>query len=227
MTGYGLKHATAGTARMLAASKLVEAFGHVSARLPGGGFLITSTKPTLEATADSVVTVDADGTVVEDPSGAAPLEIPMHAGIYRSRPDVAAICRGHGPAMVAWGVAAEDVPLLHGLGAIAGAVVPVHPDLNLITTQESGDRLALTLGHHHCALLLSNGGLAVGADLLEAATRLWFLEERAKVALAARRTEPAAGNWDQRMTYTDVELIRAKAWFKARFGPADPIFDPE
>ncbi len=155
MTGDELKQAVADTARMLAASELVGAFGHVSARLPDGGFLITATRPML------------------------------------------------------------------------GAVVPVHPDLDLIAGPESGDRLALTLGQHHCALLLSNGGLAVGADLLEAATRLWFLEERAQVALAARRTEPAAGDWEQRMAYTDIELIRAKAWFKARFVPASPTPDRE
>ena len=97
-----LKTEVAATARMLAAAGLVEAFGHVSARLSGEGFLITPTLPLLDAVAGTVITVDGADAVVDDPAGAAPLETPLHAAIYRARPDVAAICRGHGPAMVAW-----------------------------------------------------------------------------------------------------------------------------
>ena len=71
-------------------------------------------------------------------------------------------------------------------------------------------------------LLRANGGLAVGADLVEAATRLWFLEERARVALAAA---PGAGDdidWAPRLAHTGIELRRAKAWFAARFATAGP-----
>ncbi len=217
-----LKTEVAATARMLAAAGLVEAFGHVSARLSGEGFLITPTLPLLDAVADTVITVDGADAVVDDPAGAAPLETPLHAAIYRARPDVAAICRGHGPAMVAWGVTVEDLPLQHGLGAIAGVRIPVHPDVDLIASAESGQRAAATLGPHHGVLLRANGGLAVGTDLVEAATRLWFLEERARVALA---TAPSAGadiDWGNRHTHTAVELRRAKAWFAARFATADP-----
>lgn len=217
-----LKTEVAATARMLAAAGLVEAFGHVSARLDGDGFLITPTLPLLDAVAGAVITVDGAGTVVDNPAGAAPLETPLHAAIYRGRPDVAAICRGHGPAMVAWGVTVEDLPLRHGLGAIAGVRIPVHPDVDLIASAESGERAAATLGPHHGALLRANGGLAVGADLLEAATRLWFVEERARVVLAAAPPAGADIEWGHRLTHTGAELRRAKAWFAARFATADP-----
>ena len=217
-----LKAAVALTARMLAAAGLVEAFGHVSARLHGGGFLITPTSPLLDAVADTVITVDDAGTVIDDPAKAAPLETPLHAAIYRARPDVGAVCRGHGPAMVAWGVEVEDLPLRHGLGAIAGVRIPVHPDFDLIASAESGERAAATLGLHHGALLRANGGFAVGADLLEAATRLWFLEERARVVLAAGPSAGADIEWGHRLAHTEAELRRAKAWFAARFGTPDP-----
>jgi len=217
MNSEPLKTEVAATARMLAAAGLVEAFGHVSARSDDGHFLITPTAPMLGAEAGTIITVGPDGQVVDDPSGAAPLEIPLHAGVYRARPDVGAICRGHGPAMVAWGTSTEPVPVFHGLGAIAGDVVPVHPDLDLISTRESGDSAAATLSVHHGALLLANGGFAVGDDLLEAATRLWFLEERASVALRASGSQPPEGDWEHRRTHTAIELKRAKAWFRARF----------
>ena len=217
MSNKRLKTEVAATARMLSAAGLVEAFGHVSARINDGQFLITPTTPMLEAGAETIITVGPDGRVVDNPSGAAPLEIPLHAGVYRARPDVGAICRGHGPAMVAWGTSTDPVPLFHGLGAIAGEVVPVHPDLDLISTRESGDSAAATLSLHYGALLLANGGFAVGDDLLEAATRLWFLEERASVAIRARGSQPPQGDWEHRLTHTAIELKRAMAWFQARF----------
>ena len=166
-----LKAEVAATARMMAAARLVEGFGHASVRLPGGGFLMTSTAPLLSTTPETILTVDDSGNAIDAPAGK-PLEIVIHAGIYRARPDVGSVCRGHGAAMAAWGVRGEPVPLLHGMGGLAGEVVPMHQDLALITTLESGDRMAATLGDNRSMLLLANGGVAVGADLLEAATRL-------------------------------------------------------
>ena len=222
MTIDFLKAEVASTARMLSVAGLVEAFGHVSARLEGGGFLITPTLPMLSAAATTIVTVNSHDVVVEDPAAAAPLELPLHGAIYRSRPDVSAICRGHGPAMVRWGLDTRPVPLLHGLGAIAGEVVSVHPALDLIASRSLGDDVAVTLGANYGALLLANGGFAVGRDLLEAATRLWFLEERAAIALDSDVADAPVGDWLSRLTYTAIELERAKSWFLARFGPPDP-----
>lgn len=220
---------TAATARMLCAAGLVEAFGHVSARLDGDGLLITPTSPLLAVTADDVVRVWPDGALAAGEGSRAPLEIPLHAAVYRARPDVAAVCRGHGPSMVAWGTRTVALPLLHGLGALAGAEVPVHADLELITTAAAGDAVAATLGDGHAALLLANGGFAVGATLLEAATRLWFTEERARVALAALAAAPGADAdaWERRRRHSGVELERAMAWFAARFAPPAPPAVPE
>ena len=110
----------------MSAAGLAEAFGHVSARWKGG-FAITSTLPFAVAGPEGVVVVPDAG---DPPSGGAgaPLETPMHAAVYLARPDVGAICRGHPPAVVAWGTGIEELPLLHGLGALAGTRVWVHPD---------------------------------------------------------------------------------------------------
>ncbi len=226
-----LRAEVAATARMLSAAGLVEAFGHVSARLPDGGFAITPTTPLLAVTPGDVVVVDADG--VAPPGSAAPLEVPLHAAIYLARPDVAAICRGHGRSMVAWGVGTTALPLLHGLGAIAGRRVRVHPDPRLVTTPAAGEAVASTMGTDDAVLLRANGGLAVGPTLGEAATRLWFTEERAAVALAVGAASGPAGLdapagdppvaddvWQARLDDTPAELRRAVAWFTTRFGDA-------
>lgn len=210
------------TARMLASAGLVEAFGHVSARI-AGGFLITNTSPLFEATDDDVIRVES-GVPTGGPTHAAPLEIPMHAAIYDARPDVWAICRGHPPYVVTWGVSVEPLPLLHGLGGMAGRTVRTHPEIELVKTAEAGESVARTLGDDSGVLLATNGCLAVGADLLQAATRLWFLEERARVAVQAR----SAGltpvtvreyTWDRRLFDSAPELVRAREWMRRSFAP--------
>jgi ribulose-5-phosphate 4-epimerase/fuculose-1-phosphate aldolase len=231
-----LAQQVASTARGLVRAGLVEAFGHVSTRLDDAGLLITPTTPLAGVDASQVVQVDASGAPLQA-TAPAPLELPLHLAIYRARPEVHAICRGHGPSMVAWGTTRAELPLRHGLGLLAGTRVRVHPERDLITTLEAGDAAATTLGEDPCVLLWANGGLATGADLLDAATRLWFLEERARVALEAPALDPAAGApaspdaaspdpsaaaWTDRGRHSRAELTRARAWFAATYLHDDP-----
>ena len=51
-----------------------------------------------------------------------------------------------------------------------------------------------------------------------AATRLWYLEERCRVAVEAGPVERPEGAWEERLSDSAPELVRAKAWFAARFG---------
>lgn len=211
----------AATARMVAAAGLVEAFGHVSART-ASGFLITSTRPLSDASADDVIVVES-GTPVDGPVDALPLETPMHAAIYQSRPDVGAICRGHPPYAVVWGIITERLPLLHGLGGMSGAVVRVHPEIELVKSPEAAAAVAETLDEDFGVLLQANGCLSVGKDLLEAATRLWFLEERARVVVQARSAGIGMMGkpqriWRRRLEDSNAELIRAKEWFLRTYG---------
>jgi HCOMODA/2-hydroxy-3-carboxy-muconic semialdehyde decarboxylase len=230
-----LSSLVAATARAVVAAGLIEAFGHVSARLgdgEGGGVLITPTTPLAAVRPEDIVRVDASGAV-HPPGAPAPLEVALHRSIYMARPDVNAICRGHGPAMVAWGTRGAPLPLRHGLGLLAGAHVRVHADLQLVTDHEAGDAVAATLGQDACVLLLGNGGLAAGRDLLEAATRLWFLEERARVALTAApeptsAQDPDDGEWRRRGRHSAAELDRAMTWFAStHLNDQRPTHQPE
>jgi HCOMODA/2-hydroxy-3-carboxy-muconic semialdehyde decarboxylase len=212
-----LRDAVAATARMLSRAGLVEAFGHVSARV-GEGAVITSVLPLARCRAADTVVVDADGIPSEGPGEHLPLEAPMHLALYRARPDVMAICRGHPPAAVVWGTGTTELPLRHGLGALAGARVPVHPDVALVTDSEAGDAVARTLGGHHALLLRGNGALAVGSSLGKAAVRLWYLEQRARVATSAPDDGSAPSAWEPRLAHTAEELRRAIRWFVDTFG---------
>lgn len=218
--------AVARAARMMAAAGLVEAFGHVSARLPGGGAAITSTLPLHIARAQDVVVVDAVGTPLAGAVTDVPLEVWLHLAVYAARPDVRAVARGHSPSVVVWGTGFEDLPLLHGLGMLAGRRVRVHDDVALVSDLGRGAAAARLLRDDLALLLRGNGALAVGADPVEAATRLHALEERAAVALRSRSLVPTvpvtSDAWHARARDTPVELRRACRWFAARYDVPEP-----
>lgn len=218
---HDLREAVAASARMLASAGLVEAFGHVSARTEGG-FLITGTGPMFEAGPDDVILVEG-GAPVAGPVETLPLETPMHQAVYEARPDVRAICRGHPPYAVVWGVGTEPLPLLHGLGGMAGWEVQVYPGIGLVKSPEEGRAVTAALGRDFAVLLRANGCLAVGEDLAEAAVRLWYLEERARVAVQARAAAVGTGgaptqDWAARLGDSSAEMVRAKRWLSSAHG---------
>jgi ribulose-5-phosphate 4-epimerase/fuculose-1-phosphate aldolase len=218
MSGYDEAFAraeVAKTAKMLARAGLVEGFGHVSFRF-GQGCLITSTMPLHDMDKDSIVKVDPSIDFADHTN--LPLETPLHIAIYESRTDVQAICRGHGNFMVVYGAMnTNELPALHGLGLLAGKSVKVFEDVELITSFKLAEKVANALGDNYAMLLRGNGGFAVGKSLIEAAVRLYFLEERARVAvLAGTATEHI--DWSKRLAYTGAELKRACKWFESRFG---------
>ena len=214
---FAVRDGVAATARMIHAAGLVEAFGHVSARTVDG-FAITSTSPLADASPDDVLLVDADAPLASQPG--LPLETAMHALIYRRRDDVDAICRGHPPYAVVFGAGdSTQLPMRHGLGALAGMKVPVYLDCNLVTDFVSAEAVTTSLGDGYALVLRANGALAVGGDLVEAATRLYFLEERARVALqCGQPTLISDETWRVRGGHSSAEMARAKCWFVDAFG---------
>lgn len=215
MDEQAMRESIVRTARMMASAGLAGAFGHVSTRWCDG-FAITSTRPFTHAGSEDVVLVHD----LDDPpsgGGGVPLETPMHAAIYVNRPDVGAICRGHPSAVVALGVGVADIPLLHGLGAIAGQRIAVHPDVDLIHTLAQGAEVAETLKDEHGVVLRTNGCFAVGATQLEALTRLYYMEERAAVALN-KPVDVSPVDWNERLRHTSTELTRAMEWVEVTFG---------
>jgi len=205
-------------ARLLAAAGLVEAFGHVSARLDDGGFAITSTAPLGRATAADTLGCDGAGRPLGDVGGL-PLETPLHAAIYAARDDVAAICRTHSPAAVAAGVAGEVPPVVHGLGGLSGRVA-LFPDPQLVTDGERAAAAVAALGADDCLLIRGNGALATGVSLPEAAVRAWYLEERARVWQAGQ-PELSGDALEERSRHHPAEADRAWSWLRWRFGEAE------
>lgn len=210
--------AVASVARMAVSAGLVEAFGHVSARTETG-FVITTVLPLARSVADEVIVVDDQDGAVDGLVEYLPLETPMHAAIYRARTDVGAVVRGHPSSVVDWGVGVDNLPHLHGLGGMAGDRVRVHDDIELVTDDARAGAVAERLADDMSLILRGNGAFAVGSTPVEAATRLYFMNERARVALRAQAapvTDPAI--WERRLVHSRPELVRAMTWFEDSFG---------
>jgi HCOMODA/2-hydroxy-3-carboxy-muconic semialdehyde decarboxylase len=171
-------------AGVLARHGLVTAFGHVSERLDPRFALLTPPRA-LDALSEDDVLVTLDLDAPELPDGA-PGEAWMHWAIYRSRPDVRAICRGQPPSSHPIGALGGPFRPIHGQGAWVSNTLVVFDDACLVRTRGAGEQLATRLADQDAIILRGNGALAVGASAAEAATRLWLLEASARYTLQAR-----------------------------------------
>ncbi len=172
--------------RVLTYFKIVEGFGHVSARLPGGNGMIITPRIALGLVTEALlVEVDDQGNQTAG-EGRPPLEAIMHLAVYRRRKDVMGIARGHPRNVAAYACAGQPLQVAHGFGANLGPVVRVTAEPFLVATKELGDAVANALGDDAEAVILhSNGMLSVGQSVPHASVQALFLEETAELQLKA------------------------------------------
>lgn len=179
--------ALAAAARVLDSLGLVAGFGHVSTRVPGDDrFLLTPRIAPGLTTPDDVLVVDLAGHV----TGAAnlPIEWHVHASVYGARPDVAAVARVHSFPANVLSVVAEPIRPAHYLGAILQGDVAIHDAPDLVTDEGRGRQMAVALGSAAGLLLRGNGQVVVGSTVAEACVRAVYLDEAARLQLAAIST---------------------------------------
>lgn len=181
--------------RILAGAGVLDAFGHVSARHPADPerFLISrSRSPELVEAAD-IHESYVDGTLVEPGSHHPYIERFIHAAIYASRPDVAAVVHSHADDVVPFSISRTPLrPVLH-TAAPMGASVPVWDiregfgsETNmLVTTLEQGRDLAARLGEARVVLMRGHGFAAAGRSLFEAVKIALYLPRNARILSAA------------------------------------------
>lgn len=171
---------------------LVDAFGHVSARLDRGTALITPARDLATATIADTVEVDLDSD--ELPPGA-PAEAFLHRAIYRARPEVGAVCRAQPPAALAAAAITGEIRPVHGQCAWLGASVPIHPDPRLLRSAELGNAAAGSLGDRDAMLLRGNGAVTT-ADLPGlAVARMWVLATTCEIWLQINAGSAPAPVW--------------------------------
>ncbi|HXH06522.1 MAG TPA: class II aldolase/adducin family protein [Vicinamibacterales bacterium] len=206
-----LTHQLADALRMLERAGIIDHSGHASARRDAGSFYINSGASVRSAlTAADIVAIDLDGKLVEG-TARPPLEFPLHAEIYRARPDVQAIMHTHPRWSTLLTTAGVPVRPVCAQGALLGEIPVVESPLS-VNTRAMGERVAAALGSGRAVLLKAHGGVVAGADLVECFALAAYLEENARRQyLAMQIGDPYV------LSAAEQEACRANLWSPALF----------
>src|SRR5215208_3943823 len=190
-----LKQLLASGTRILYEHGIVDAFGHLSARLPGTDrFVVNPRQSPALLRPETVLTMTLDGEVL-DGSGRPNSEWHIHASIYRARPDVLSVVHAHSDQSIIFSLSpAPLLPLFGHTSPVFGAApLPIYPHPRLITDRLRGDRLAQTLGDRAAVLLRGHGCAVVSPSLEQTVIRVLELERNGRMLqalLAQNRGEP-------------------------------------
>ena len=182
--------------KILLHHKILDSFGHVSARHPfhPDRFLLPRRVAPGLTRVEDIREFGLDGELVEDDGAPTFLERYIHSGVYAARPDVQAVIHSHSPAIITFGVL-KDVPLraVCHTGRFLGTAVPVFeirdvagPSSNMLIVNEGlGRALANSLGHAHVVLMRGHGSTVVGTSVQQAVMRAIYTEANASILAAA------------------------------------------
>jgi L-fuculose-phosphate aldolase len=168
--------------------------GHVSAReAPGSDrFWVKPTGMGLgEVTPDDLVLLDLDGQRI---SGTRPIhhEMPIHAEIYRSRPDVNCVVHTHPFSAAALASARADFKMISQDSVLFANGFGWYDSAVLVVTPEQGRRVAEALGRYQL-VLLKNHGIAAADTTIESATFLAVSFDRSlRLQIAAATLGPVS-----------------------------------
>jgi len=217
-----LKRDVISACRVLSDQKLVEGFGHVSARLPdSGSFLLTPRISLALVTEADLLTLNLDGKVRED-RHPAPFEAWLHTAIMKSKPAVNAVTRIHARVANMFSVTDRKLEPVHNHGSFFSGGVPVFKKPDLISSAALGAEMVETLGAHPAILLRGNGQVTVGRTIAEAVMMAIYLEEAAAILYGALQIgtpiplTQAESSQRRIEALPPVDLERAWNFFKSR-----------
>jgi ribulose-5-phosphate 4-epimerase/fuculose-1-phosphate aldolase len=160
--------------RILSDHKLVDGFGHVSARHDRdlGRYVMTRNLAAGLVTPDDIVEFDLDSRPIRDIGVGYSVERFIHGEIYRSRPDVMAIVHSHAAPLILFSVIKAPLRPLYHVASFLEDGAPIFDirdaagmtDL-LIRTPELGRSLAQTLADKSVVLMRGHGATIVGASI--------------------------------------------------------------
>jgi L-ribulose-5-phosphate 4-epimerase len=163
-----LRAEIAACTRLMNMEGIIGYSGHVSARLPGGRFLIQDfDQSRASVDPETLLICDMDGKMLAGPAGLRPpAEVFIHSEILKARPDVNAVAHFHHELTTTFTVVegASLVPLKnHSVRWRSG--IPVHPDPSHVASPELARTLAETLGPHHALLIRAHGQVVAAEDV--------------------------------------------------------------
>jgi ribulose-5-phosphate 4-epimerase/fuculose-1-phosphate aldolase len=203
-----LGQAVATANRIIERFGLSNAFGHVSARIPGTNtFLFPTRRSPGFADAEQLLVIDTEGKVLSG-SGTPNSELWIHARAYAARPELGCVVHAHPPACVCLTGIGLPHRIVHNQGAAFVDGVAQYDRIGLIRTRELGDLLAQSLGNHVAVMMRGHGITTVAADVRTATMAACFLEESA--ALQLRMLTAAGGDASRIRSYSQEEAERLR-----------------
>jgi ribulose-5-phosphate 4-epimerase/fuculose-1-phosphate aldolase len=209
--------------------RVVDAFGHVSARHDGNPerFLLARNIAPASVTRDDILQYDLDGTPLDANGRRVYLERFIHGAIYRARPDVMAVVHSHSPAVLPFTIARKATlrPVCHmsgflGAGAPRFEIRDVAGDGSdlLVSNVALGRALATSLGNANFVLMRGHGSTVAAPSLKVAVYRAVYAEVNARLQLDALQLgEPeylSAGEAEATMTSNEAHVDRPWALWK-------------
>jgi L-fuculose-phosphate aldolase len=187
--------------------------GHVSAReTPGSDrFWVKPTGMGLgEVTVDDLVLLDLDGKRI---SGDRPIhnEMPIHAEIYRARPDVNCVVHTHPFHAAAFAASTADFKMIGQDSVYFASGFGWYDRASLVVTPEQGRAVAEALGRHRL-VVLRNHGIAAVDDSIESATFLALSFDR------SLQLQAMAASLGPIREITPEEVASMDAYFAASYG---------
>ena len=177
-----LDEALSGAARALNRHGLAHAYGHASIRIDDREMLVTPGKPLgLFGPGEPGIRMTIDSPLADGALG----ELRIHQKIYRLRGDVGAICRFQSPAVITLSTAQRTPRALHGLGTYFAPAPPLWEDPALVRDDARALSLAQQLADARAIVLRGNGAVTVGETIEQALAHAYFLEDAARIELAA------------------------------------------
>jgi L-ribulose-5-phosphate 4-epimerase len=163
-------------------------YGHVTYREAGADtfWMKPSAMGLDEVTPDSLIRVDLDGNVVE---GDLPrhVEYPIHAEIFRARPEVTCVVHTHPVYSIAFAATGQPLRAVSHEGA---QFTP--PDVprftrtsDLILTRALGEEVAATMGESIVCYLVNHGIVVAGDSIAKSIVSAINLERASQVQLLA------------------------------------------
>lgn len=150
---------------MLTGEGVLSGSGHLSARIAGTEtFLINPRFAGALADPRDICTVDFDGKRISG-KGPIPSETPIHAAIYRARPDIASVLHCHARYSILVGLLDTGLVPFHREARLFADGVPVFPESRGIHDFPLAKRMAETLGPHYAIFLRGHGIVVVGPGI--------------------------------------------------------------
>jgi len=226
-----LKKDIVSASRILSHLRLVEGFGHVSARIPDSDrFLMTPRISLALVREEHLLTMNLKGEVLEG-SHPAPFEAWLHTAIMKTKPRVNAIARIHARVANIFSVTERRLEPVHNHGSFFAGGVPVFAKPDLISSENLGAAVGETLGDRPAVLLRGNGQVTVGITIPEAIMMAIYLEEAAEVLYGALQIgTPIPLTIDESKqrqieALPPVDLERAWNFFKNKVGREEKSAD--